>query len=93
MLGMGANRDGVGAQDRERLVEPFETRQTGELDVEVVAVGRARGAKAYEFKPIDGVVGAGMARSHGAEANHENADAFCGRNGYRRHGSIVSLSQ
>jgi len=46
MLGIGANRDGVGTQGRERLVEPFETRQTGKLGVEVMAIGRARGAKA-----------------------------------------------
>ena len=38
---------------RERLVELFETRQTGKFGFEVVAIGRARGAKAYEFKSID----------------------------------------
>jgi len=76
MLGIGANRDGVGTQDRERLVEPFETRQTGKLGFEVVAVGRARGAKSDEFKLFDRSVGASVAGSHGAEANHQNADAL-----------------
>src|SRR4030081_3729279 len=48
MLGIGTNRPRVGTQGRERLVEPFETRQTGKLDFEVVALRRARGTEADE---------------------------------------------
>ena len=81
MLGISANRNRVGAYGRERLVEPFETRQTGKLGFEVVAICRARAAKADEFKLFDRPVGASVAGSHGAEANHENAGALRGRSG------------
>ena len=81
MLRISANRDGVGTQGRERLVEPFETRQTGKLGFEVVALCGARGAKADQFELLDRPVGASVAGSHGAEASHENADALRGRNG------------
>ena len=79
MLGIGANRDGVGTQGHERLVEIFETRQTGKLGFEVVSVRRARGAETDELKLFDRSVGTGVAGSHGAEANHKNPDALRGR--------------
>jgi hypothetical protein len=81
MLGVGANRDGIGTQACERLVQPFETRQTGKLGFKVVAIGRARRAKTYQFKTVDRSVGTGVAGSHCAETNHENADTLRARNG------------
>ena len=76
MFGIGANRDGIGTQCRECLVVSFEARQTGKLPVEVMASGRARGTEANELEAFDRAVGAGVAGSHGAEPNHENADGL-----------------
>jgi hypothetical protein len=76
VLGIGADRNSVWAQRRERLVQPFETRQLGKLGSKVVPFRRAGGAKADELKALDCLIGTGVARSHRTEANHENADAF-----------------
>ncbi|MGY4506303.1 DNA-binding transcriptional regulator/RsmH inhibitor MraZ [Bradyrhizobium sp. GM24.11] len=76
MFGIGANRDGVRTQRRERLVVSIKARQTGKLEVEVMAIGRARRTEANELKTFDRAVGASVAGSHFAEPNHENTDGL-----------------
>ena len=78
MLGIGRDRDRVGLQRRERLVETLEARQAREFLVEILSRGGVAGAQAHELEAVDRLIGAGVAQAHRAEADDKDALPFRG---------------
>jgi hypothetical protein len=73
MLGVGADRDRVGFERRQRFGQALEARQAWELDLQIMAPSGIAGAQADELETVDRPIGARVAQSHRAEPYDENA--------------------
>src|ERR1700678_3515032 len=75
-LRIGADRDRIGLQLTQSLVEILEFRDVRKLRRDIRPFRDAARAEAGEFEPRDASIGARMAQAHGAEADDEDADFF-----------------